>query len=80
MSSTKGTSLWRVAGVSYLQYTNKSACILRDLLKEPLKSKLAPRNRVEFAGFKWSDGERGTRVDIKSISEIAKAFKAKAEA
>lgn len=61
MSPAKGTSLWRVAGMSYMQYTNKSACILRETLKEPLKSKLAPRNHIEYAGFKWTDGERGAR-------------------
>lgn len=60
MSST-GTSLWRVAGMSYLQYVNKSAGILREALKEPVKSKLTPRTNVEFAGFKWADGERGKR-------------------
>lgn len=60
MSST-GTSLWRVAGMSYLQYVNKSAGILREALKEPIKSKLTPRTNVEFAGFKWADGERGKR-------------------
>lgn len=59
--SGKGTSLWRVAGMSYLQYVNKSAAVVREALKEPVKSKLVPRSDVNFAGFKWADGERGKR-------------------
>lgn len=50
-----------MAGVSYLQYVNKSAGVLRAALKEPVKSKLAARSHVEFAGFKWAEGERGAR-------------------
>lgn len=59
--SGKGTSMWRVAGLSYLQYVNKSAAVLRESLKEPVKSKLVARSNVNFAGFKWANGERGTR-------------------
>lgn len=59
--AAKGTSFFRVAGLSYLQYVNKSAIVLREALKEPLKSKVAGRNKVEFAAFKWADGERGKR-------------------
>jgi hypothetical protein len=57
----KGTSLWRMAGMSYLQYINKSASVLRSTLKEPAKTKLASRSNVEIAGFKWANGERGKR-------------------
>lgn len=56
-----GTSLWRMAGKSYLQYANQSAAVLRESLKEPVKSKVLSRSKVEFAGFKWAEGERGTR-------------------
>ena len=59
--SGKGTSFFRQAGLSYLQYVNKSAGVLRETLKEPVKSKVLGRNKVEFAAFKWADGERGKR-------------------
>ncbi|GAB9462693.1 hypothetical protein Gpo141_00000180 [Globisporangium polare] len=72
--SGKGTSMWRVAGLSYLQYVNKSAAVLRESLKEPVKSKLVARSNVNFAGFKWADGERGKRVQIDSIAKAAEAF------
>ncbi|TYZ67695.1 hypothetical protein PybrP1_012832 [[Pythium] brassicae (nom. inval.)] len=61
--SSKGTSLWRVAGMSYLQYVNKSAGFVREALKEPVKSKLAARSEVNFGGFQWADGERGKRAE-----------------
>uniref|UniRef100_A0AAV1VL78 Uncharacterized protein n=1 Tax=Peronospora matthiolae TaxID=2874970 RepID=A0AAV1VL78_9STRA len=73
--ATKGTSLWRMAGVSYLQYVNQSAVVLRSALKEPVKSTVQARSNVEFAGFKWTNGERGERVDVDSIKTIAEAFK-----
>ena len=59
--SSKGTSFFRQAGLSYLQYANKSANVLRETLKEPVKSKVLFRNNVEFAAFKWAGGERGKR-------------------
>ncbi|KAE8911077.1 hypothetical protein PF005_g9989 [Phytophthora fragariae] len=73
--ASKGTSLWRMAGVSYLQYVNKSAGVLRAALKEPVKSTVQARSNVEFAGFKWANGDRGERVDVGSIKTIAEAFK-----
>ncbi|TMW68770.1 hypothetical protein Poli38472_006238 [Pythium oligandrum] len=72
--SGKGTSFFRVAGLSYLQYVNKSAAVLREALKEPVKSKAVARSKVEFATFKWADGERGKRVDVDSIKKAAEAF------
>ncbi|KAJ0394557.1 hypothetical protein P43SY_010609 [Pythium insidiosum] len=72
--SAKGTSFFRLAGLSYLQYVNKSANVLREALKEPVKSKVLHRNNVEFAAFKWVEGERGQRVDISSIKKAAEAF------
>ncbi|KAF1332007.1 Atpase, partial [Globisporangium splendens] len=72
--SGKGTSLWRVAGVSYLQYVNKSAAVLREALKEPVKTKFAARSEVQFAGFKWADGERGKRAEITSVKKAAEVF------
>ncbi|DAZ95909.1 TPA: hypothetical protein N0F65_012620 [Lagenidium giganteum] len=72
--SGKGTSLWRVAGMSYLQYVNKSAGVLREAVKEPLKSKIAARSNVQFAGFKWAEGERGARAEISSVKKAAEIF------
>ncbi|OWZ23750.1 H - or Na -translocating F-type, V-type and A-type ATPase (F-ATPase) [Phytophthora megakarya] len=73
--ASKGTSLWRMAGVSYLQYANQSAGVLRAALKEPVKSTVQARSNVEFAGFKWANGERGERINVDSIKTIAEAFK-----
>ncbi|KAI9908711.1 hypothetical protein PsorP6_004016 [Peronosclerospora sorghi] len=73
--TVKGTSLWRMAGVSYLQYVNQSASVLRASLKEPVKSTVQARSNVQFAGFKWTNGERGERVNVDSIKTIAEAFK-----
>ncbi|CAH0477133.1 unnamed protein product [Peronospora belbahrii] len=73
--TTKGTSLWRMAGVSYLQYVNQSANVVRTALKEPIKSTVQTRSHVGFAGFKWANGERGERVNVDSIKTIAEAFK-----
>lgn len=69
--SGKGTSMWRVAGLSYLQYVNKSAAVLRESLKEPVKSKLVARSNVNFAGFKWADGERGKRGTFSRLMPVA---------
>ncbi|CAI5736530.1 unnamed protein product [Peronospora destructor] len=73
--ASKGTSLWRTAGVSYLQYVNQSACVLRAALKEPVKNTVQTRSNVQFASFKWTNGERGERVNVDSIKTIAEAFK-----
>ncbi|CAK4082592.1 unnamed protein product [Aphanomyces euteiches] len=70
-----GTSLWRSAGLSYLQYVNKSAAVVRSATKEPLKSKIASRNEVDFAAWKWANGERLNRVDVDSIKKAHEAFK-----
>ncbi|KAF0685000.1 Aste57867_23029 [Aphanomyces stellatus] len=72
----KGTSLWRSAGLSYLQYVNKSAAVVRAATKEPLKSKIAARSEVDFAAWKWTQGERGARIDVDSIKKAQEAFKA----
>ncbi|TDH65141.1 uncharacterized protein CCR75_008414 [Bremia lactucae] len=73
--ASKGTSLWRMAGVSYLEYVNKSANVLRAALKDPVKSTVEARSNVEFAAFKWNNGDRGGRVDVDSIKKIAEVFK-----
>ena len=56
---TTGTSLWRVAGLSYLQYTNKAASVLRSALKEPLKTQAEARGAITMTGFQWSNGDKG---------------------
>jgi F-type H+-transporting ATPase subunit epsilon len=70
-----GTSLWRAVGMSYLQYVNHSANVLRNALKEPLKTKMVSRNTVDFAAWKWTNGERGARVEVNSIKKATEAFK-----
>ncbi|OQR86482.1 H - or Na -translocating F-type, V-type and A-type ATPase (F-ATPase) Superfamily [Achlya hypogyna] len=73
--SAPGSSLWRAVGMSYLQYVNFSAGVVRASLKEPVKSTVAARNAVDFATWKWTAGERGARVDVDSIKKAAEAFK-----
>lgn len=58
---TSGVSLWRAAGMSYLQYVNKSANVLRSALKEPIKSKANAMSNVQFTGFQWKNGVRGDK-------------------
>ena len=62
-----GTSLWRVAGLSYLQYVNKSASAVRAALKEPARTKALARDQIHLAGFKWSSGVRGDKGKTRTI-------------
>lgn len=75
MSSTAASSFWRQAGLSYLQYANKAASVLRETLKEPLRSQAAGRSAVSFGAHVWKDGNRGARgeeplVSIATVSAV----------
>ncbi|KAJ3022452.1 hypothetical protein HKX48_006130 [Thoreauomyces humboldtii] len=54
---------WREAGMTYLQYANISAKVLRNVLKEGPKVQ-ALRREEQFAKVQiWKDGKQGeTRV------------------
>lgn len=57
MSSTAAASAyWRVAGLSYLQYSNLCATMLRDALKEPMKEVAKGREIVFFKNIMYEKG------------------------
>ena len=43
--------MWRAAGVSYLQYANEMAHILRSSLKDPAREKILNKNKVNNGGI-----------------------------
>lgn len=58
MSSTAAASAyWRVAGLSYLQYSNLCATMVRDALKEPMKESAKAREIVFFKNITYKDGK-----------------------
>lgn len=56
-SSAAASSYWRVAGMSYLKYSNLCADMLRSSLKEPMKTKAKLREAVYFRAAIWKDGK-----------------------
>lgn len=56
-SSAAASSYWRVAGMSYLKYSNLCADMLRSSLKEPMKTKAKLREAVYFRAAVWKDGK-----------------------
>ena len=58
MSSTASASAyWRVAGMSYLKYSNLCATMVRDALKEPLKEQAKARELVYFKNVTYKNGK-----------------------
>ena len=47
---------WRVAGMSYLKYSNLCADMVRAALKEPVKLKAKTREAVYFRSAVWKNG------------------------
>ncbi len=64
--------MWRATGVSYLQYANEMAHILRQSLKDPAREKILKKNRVNILEKQWAGGKAVTRV---RHDTIAAAFK-----
>lgn len=56
-SSASASAYWRVAGLSYLQYSNLCATMLRDALKEPLKEAAKVREIVYFKNVVYEKGQ-----------------------
>ena len=64
--------MWRSAGkVSYLQYANEMASVLRECLKEPLKEKAQRATRVQL---KERIFQGGSEISRGEISELREAF------
>ncbi|BDA47313.1 probable ATP synthase subunit epsilon, mitochondrial [Coccomyxa sp. Obi] len=61
-SSAAASSYWRVAGMSYLKYSNLCADMLRSSLKEPMKTKAKLREAVYFRAAVWKDGKPEKQV------------------
>jgi F-type H+-transporting ATPase subunit epsilon len=62
MSSTAArSSYWRVAGMSYLKYSNLCATMVRDALKEPLKETAKAREMVYFKEVGYESGKPATQ-------------------
>lgn len=55
-SSAAASSYWRVAGMSYLKYSNLCADMLRAALKEPAKKAAKSREAVYYRSALWKDG------------------------
>ena len=54
-----GSSFWRIAGMSYLQYLNKATGCVRVALKEPMRTQAAVRSKVSYNSADWVNGVRG---------------------
>ena len=55
-SSAAASAYWRVAGMSYLKYSNLCADLVRGALKPELRSKAKEREIVYFKEAIWKDG------------------------
>lgn len=58
---------YRAAGLSYLRYANICADMMRNVLKEPFKSKALQRQTIYFRSAKWSDGKQNTPGAAKCV-------------
>jgi len=56
-SSAAASAYWRVAGMSYLKYSNLCADLVRGALKQELRSKAKEREIVYFKEAVWKDGQ-----------------------
>jgi len=69
MSSTAAaSSYWRVAGMTYLKYSNVCADMVRSALKEPAKGVAKAREAIYFRSSVWKDGAPQQQV-ITDITE-----------
>ena len=58
-------SYWRVKGISYLHYLTVGANVVRNSLKEPLKTEALKRSKVHYAMSAWTDGKQGPTGECK---------------
>ncbi len=52
MSGT-ATTFWKLAGMTFLQYSQTSAAVVRLCLKEPLRTKALAREKIFFKKLLW---------------------------
>ncbi|KAK0572772.1 hypothetical protein LWI29_036991 [Acer saccharum] len=58
MASTGAAPFWRAAGMTYINYANLCAKMVRNCLKEPHKSEAISREKVHYSISKWADGKQ----------------------
>ncbi|XP_053949495.1 protein stunted isoform X2 [Anastrepha ludens] len=51
------TNAWRAAGLTYIQYSNICARVVRQALKSNLRADAAKRNETHVKFTPWSDGK-----------------------
>lgn len=68
--ATPATTVWRIAGMSYLQYVNKSASAIRASLKEPAMRVVASQEIFSYKRSIWTDGIQGEKVEISKKVEV----------
>ena len=61
------STIWRAAGLSYLQYLQASSVAMRNSLKEPARSKALRGGVVHLRERLWVNGEGGEKVVIDSL-------------
>ena len=74
-SSAAASAYWRVAGMSYLKYSNLCADLVRGALKQELRAKAKEREIVYFKEAVWKDG----RPEKQSVSAPAPSARLYAE-
>jgi F-type H+-transporting ATPase subunit epsilon len=69
MSSTATASAyWRVAGMSYLKYSNLCATMVRDALQAPMKEQAKARELVYFKNITYKDGKPDTQSALRHLA------------
>jgi len=61
-SSAAASSYWRVAGMSYLKYSNLCADMVRSVLKEPAKKAAKSREAIYYRSAVWKEGAPENQV------------------
>jgi len=68
--------MWRQAAkVSYLQYSNEMANILRECLKEPYREKALKSSKIWMKERVFQNGAEVAKVEIRDLKEAFKAVK-----
>lgn len=58
---------YRAAGMTYLRYANICADLLRNVLKEPAKTKAMQRGAIYFRSATFHDGKQGPQGDQSTL-------------
>lgn len=64
---------WRVAGLTYLRYSNICADYVRRVLKEPARTKAMSRSGFSMVKSEWAGGKVKSRQTVEgNEAQIAK--------